>query len=268
MHADTEPQDTTPDLLRDTLQAILRSPLFARAPRACDLLYFLVEKKLAGKQDEISEHAIGLAVFRRDARCYDTTLDPVVRVQMGRLRARLAAWSAAQPAPGLRLTIPQGSYVPVFSEAPTDVTPEPAAEPAPSAQRPLQLAPLRNLALAFGSAAFVAGIDAELSCKLFHALGALVQGPAHRGDARERLEGSIRIENGHVRASMRLVDLDSGVIGWLAQVDCCGKPGIALQEEIAGAICARVQDYLAMRWRLKADAEYCLLADRLRFAHA
>lgn len=265
MHAVIEPIAPAHDALRQALQAILRSPLFARAPRTCDLLYFLVEKKLSGREADITEHAIGLAVFRRDARSYDTALDPVVRVQMGRLRARLAAYAAAQATPGLRLTIPLGSYVPVFTEVTeTAVTPDPAQP----AQRPLQLAPLRNLALAFGSAAFVAGVDAELGCKLFHAFGSLVQGPAHRADARERLEGSVRIDHGHVRASMRLVDLDTGVIGWLAQVDCRGKPGIALQEELAGAICARVQDYLAMRWRLKADAEYCLLADRLRFAHA
>lgn len=244
--------------VRDALQAILRSPLFVRSPRTCDLLHFLVDQKLAGRESEITEHAIGLAVFRRDARCYDTALDPVVRVQTGRLRARLADYAAAQPADGLRLTIPSGSYVPIFN----------APDPAPAVARALQLAPLRNLVVAFGSQAFVAGLDEELGARLFHALGSLVQAPAPLATAQNRLEGSIRFDHGRVRASMRLVDTATGAIAWMAQVDCQGRLDMALQEKLAGAICARVQDYLAMRWRIKADEEYSLLADRLRFAHS
>ncbi|WP_332878390.1 hypothetical protein [Massilia sp. S19_KUP03_FR1] len=228
--------------LRHVLAQVLQSALFARAPRSCNLLAFLVGKKLAGKEYEITEHAIGVAVFRRDARDYDTALDPIVRVQMGRLRARLREYNAAQTRPGPRLTIPPGSYVPACT---------PAAAVS-DRQRPLQLTPLRNLTGAHGTQAFVAGVDEELGYKLFDAFGALVQLPQQApgwqsGNAptRHRLEGSIRVERQHVRLSMRLVDTRDGDIAWLAQVDCNGEMDMALQEKLASAICVKFQHYLA-----------------------
>jgi TolB-like protein len=227
--------------MRQVLKQIMASALFAKAPRARTLLAFLVEKKLDGKEHEITEQAIGLSVFRRDARSYDTSLDPVVRVQMGRLRARLAEFEAAQPGLGFRVTIPLGSYVPAFSEV--------GAAAAQLPPRPLQLVPLRNLAGAHATQAFVAGIDEELGCQLFAAFGSLIQLPQHGphsgSTARHRLEGSIRVEQRHVRASMRLVDTHDGDIAWLSQFDCNGELDMSLQEKLAGAICNRLHRYLS-----------------------
>jgi len=230
------------DAIRPAVQQLLRSPLFARAPRTCNLLDFLVETTLDGRQHTITEHAIGLAVFRRDARSYDTTLDPVVRVQMGRLRARLAEYDAAQPTATMRLCIPLGSYVPAFTFNRTPV----------AAGRPIQLTPLRDLTGAAGSQSFVAGVDEELGLKLFQAFGSLVQlppqslaWPAAGQPPQHRLEGSVRVEHNHVRASMRLVDTRAGDIAWLSQFDCTGALGMELQEELAGAICGQIQQFLA-----------------------
>lgn len=229
------------DTIRPAVQQLLRSPLFARAPRTSNLLDFLVETTLDGRQDEITEHAIGLAVFRRDARSYDTTLDPVVRVQMGRLRSRLIEYDAAQSAPGMRLSIPLGSYVPVFTFGQQPV----------AASRPIQLTPLRDLTGASGSHSFVAGVDEELGSKLFQAFGGLVQlppqslaWPAAGQEPRHRLEGSVRVEHNRVRASMRLVDTRAGDIAWLSQFDCSGELGMALQEALADVICKHVQLYI------------------------
>jgi TolB-like protein len=247
-------EDSNPlahNALRLALQEVLGSPLFSRAPRTCKLLTWLVDMKLDSRQAEISEFAIGLAVFRRDARSYDTTLDPVVRVQMGRLRARLAEYAAAQSAPRPRLCIPLGRYVPALIQSDT---PTPAVTPVATPLRGerLQLAPLRNLSSAPDSQAFIAGIDEELGSKLFHAFGSLIQlpqqslaWPASGFDARHRLEGSIRVEQGHVRASMRLVDTRVGDVAWLAQIDRSGELGMQLQEELAGAICGQLQCYLS-----------------------
>lgn len=64
--------------VRRAVGVLLRTPAFARAPRMCRLLGFLIDKKLGGKEHEISEYAICIEVFKRDARVYDTLLDPVV----------------------------------------------------------------------------------------------------------------------------------------------------------------------------------------------
>lgn len=230
------------DRIRQAVAVLLLDPAFARAPRMCHLLSFLVEKKLAGREREISEYTIGLDVFRRDSRLYDTCLDPVVRVQVGRLRSRLAAFYAAAGAPlGVHITLPQGSYVPVI---------ERVAVPSPSGPRRLELVPLRNLSEQTDSAGFVSGVNEELGSRLFDTLGKQVRLPgvqaaAWDARARHRLEGSIRVEARHVRASIRLVDTDVGDIAWLSQFDCRGELGMHLQEELAGAICDRLRRYLS-----------------------
>ncbi|MET0320148.1 MAG: hypothetical protein ABW069_05445 [Duganella sp.] len=223
---------------------------FARAPRMCHLLSFLIEKKLAGREHEITEYAIGLQVFRRDARTYDTTLDPVVRVQVGRLRARLDAYQSgadagADVSNSVRITLPLGSYVPCFGMAESG---------AHCRRRALQLSPLRNLCFDTVNQGFVRGIDEELGARLFESFGnvtpvaeanllapvALQRGP----QPLHRLEGSIRIERDHVRAAMRLLDTQTGHIVWLSQFDRQGELGMTMQAELAGAICAALQQHL------------------------
>lgn len=237
----------SPDAVWHAAQQLLAA--FARAPRMCHLLSFLIEKKLAGQDHEITEYAIGLQVFRRDARTYDTTLDPVVRVQVGRLRARLDAYeygAEADADDSVRITLPLGSYVPCFGIAEREGR---------CRRRPLQVAPLRNLCFDTGNQGFVRGIDEELGARLFESFGnvtpvaeanllapvALQRGP----QPLHRLEGSIRIERDHVRAAMRLLDAQTGHIVWLSQFDRQGELGMAMQAELAGAICAALQQHLS-----------------------
>lgn len=230
-----------PDRIRRALSVLLLDPVFARAPRMSQLLSFLVEKKLAGREDDITEYTIGLEVFRRDERLYDTCLDPVVRVQAGRLRSRLAAYYAGPGAAlGVHIVLPPGSYVPVIGGI--DGTAAPGT-------RRLEVAPLRNLSEQRDSAGFVCGVNEELGSRLFDALGRQMRlqeaSNAPGSGAAHRLEGSIRVESRRVRASIRLVDTAVGDIAWLSQIDCSGELGMHLQEELAGAICDRLRRYLA-----------------------
>jgi len=234
------------DAVQLAVRSVLASPIFARAPRMCDLLSYLIDRKLAGREGEISEYAIGLQVFRRDARRYDTFLDPVVRVQMGRLRSRLATYYlGAEAGHGVRISIPPGTYVPSIEQT--------VAAPPRVRGLHLELVPLRDLTEQPAGSGFVAGVDEELGNRLFQTFGNLVrvrsQPSTGAGDsehaAARRLEGSIRVEHNRVRASVRLVDVSAGQVAWLSQFDCSGELGIRLQEELAGAICDRLQFYLA-----------------------
>jgi TolB-like protein len=238
------------DEIRGSVRELLTSAAFAKAPRMCDLLCFLIDKKLDGRESEITEYAIGMEVFRRDARSYDTTLDPVVRVQIGRLRGRLTDYYAARNgAAAVHITIPSGNYIPTFRRAAANA-------PAVFRQR-LELAPLRDLTPDSNSTAFVCGVDEELCSRIFAVFGDLVQlrderlgqWPGNGTEARPqcRLEGSIRVEKKHVRASMRLVDTQAGHTAWASQFDCTGELGMALQEELAIAICDKLQRHLDNR---------------------
>lgn len=101
--------------VQDALEQMLCSDVFIRARRMCRLLRYLVEQALAGKRRNTSEIAIGLEVFDRDPAEYYPAIDPVVRVQVGRLRERLQQYYARCPGQvSVQFSIPVGSYWPVF----------------------------------------------------------------------------------------------------------------------------------------------------------
>ncbi len=101
--------------VRDHLERIIADDLFSGAARLCRFLRFTVESKISGREDQVKEFVIGREVFdRKDD--YDPRLDPIVRVEARRLRAKLAEYYAG---PGrtelLRLDYPRGSYVPIVT---------------------------------------------------------------------------------------------------------------------------------------------------------
>jgi hypothetical protein len=233
--------DVTPDLVigpsaadprRQLVQRILHSPEFLKAPRMCALLSFLAQRVLDGMAETIDEHAIGVAVFRRDALDFDTTIDPIVRVQMGRLRARLARIDAGNPADAMRIVIPAGTYVPEFTATPV------ARDHVPT----IRMAPLRALTTDSGAASFVSGLEEELAQRLFQRFGS----PGRQDTATEyQVHVSVRVEQLHARASIRLTDVRHDRLVWLHQRDCHGGLGIARQETLALAICDDLSGFLA-----------------------
>ncbi len=106
--------------VREQLQRILASSPFLNARRASQFLRFVVEGTLAG-EDGFKEYLIGIEVFERPHN-YDPKDDPVVRIEAGRLRKKLAEFYAG---PGVNdpilIELPKGGYVPVFRERPAGV---------------------------------------------------------------------------------------------------------------------------------------------------
>lgn len=100
--------------IRDELDRVLASEVFLAARRPSAFLRFVVETSLQGGADGIKEYLIGVEVFDRPPQ-YDPRLDPVVRIEAGRLRTKLAQYYAG---PGKEdpvvIALPKGSYVPEF----------------------------------------------------------------------------------------------------------------------------------------------------------
>jgi hypothetical protein len=112
------------DLERAELQSVLQAQLFVRSPTLAHLLAYLCEKKFALQTDQIKEYSIALDVFGR-RETFDQDTDSIVRVQVNRLRKRLADFYRSEGAThDLRITIPVGHYVPLFERVgpPTDVS--------------------------------------------------------------------------------------------------------------------------------------------------
>jgi len=124
------------DRIRRALERALASPGFSRNERLSGFLRFLVEKHLEGRDSEIKESVIAHEVFGRQAG-YDPKVDPIVRTEAIRLRARLEKYYQAEGSQDpLVIELPKGGYRPVFRERP-QTEPEPSAPPVPVGARAL-----------------------------------------------------------------------------------------------------------------------------------
>jgi TolB-like protein len=102
--------------VRQHLERILESPGFSRNERLSRFLRFVVEGHLDGKDHELKESVIGIEVFGRRPD-FDSRLDPVVRTEAVRLRARLSEYYTKEgKADSLVIELPKGGYVPRFRQ--------------------------------------------------------------------------------------------------------------------------------------------------------
>ena len=101
-------------VVRAQLNRILASEEFANASRMSRFLRFAVETKLRGEADQIKEYLIGCEVFDRGDD-YDPRVDPIVRVEARRLRAKIEEYYAGTGLKdSVRIRLPKGSYAPSF----------------------------------------------------------------------------------------------------------------------------------------------------------
>jgi len=125
--------------VREQLERILADFATSGASRRSRLLRYLVEQVLEDRAESLKESIIATEVFDR-APGYDPQIDSVVRVEVGRLRARLAEYYEKAGAEAqVRIEIPRGAYRPVFvfrDNVPEAVAAAAAVEPAPEKPPP------------------------------------------------------------------------------------------------------------------------------------
>jgi hypothetical protein len=101
--------------VRVQLQRILGSSTFADAERGSRFLRFVVETALEGRTGEIKESVIGVEALGRSP-SFDPKTDPIVRVEAGRLRARLSSYYEGEgKGDAILISMPKGRYVPEFT---------------------------------------------------------------------------------------------------------------------------------------------------------
>ncbi len=105
------------------LNRVLGSEVFEAAGRAREFLTFIVQETLAGRGDRLKGYSIAVHVFERPAD-FDAQTDPLVRVEAGRLRRRLAEYYQSQGRDDVvRIELPRGGYTPVFVHLGADAVP-------------------------------------------------------------------------------------------------------------------------------------------------
>lgn len=224
--------------IQNALSLVLRSAIFAKAPRVSQLLRFLVARIMGGAVSEVSASAIATEVFGRDAGSFDPSIDPIVRVQLGRLRDKLNRYyvSVGCDAP-LRFDIPIGSCTPNV----TWRVPKQAVNHGPAT---LQFVAVKLIGGIDGRS-FCRGFNEQLLYELYRVFGARIAVHAVTAQpVQRRLEGSLRVEASQLRVSVRLIDNDSGRLLWADQLDCCFEHSIRQQEQLALEICAALRPQL------------------------
>ncbi len=96
------------------LERILASKGFVHSDRLSRFLRFTVQRALQGEGASLKEYLIGMEVFDRNGQ-YDPRNDPIVRVEAGRLRAKLKEFYETEGREdAVIIDFQKGSYVPVF----------------------------------------------------------------------------------------------------------------------------------------------------------
>src|SRR3954465_6223350 len=115
------------DAVRPYLARLLGSAAFKATPQRRKLLEYAVGHSLAGRHDRLKAFELGVVVLGRNER-FDPQTNPIVRIEMGRLRRELEHYyeTAGHDDP-IRIGIPRGNYIPVF--ALRDSPPPPTAPP-------------------------------------------------------------------------------------------------------------------------------------------
>ena len=107
-------QTSDKEFIRQELEKVLKSPLFTRSSRLSRFLRFVVEKTLREETHTLKEYALAVEVFDKEE-SYEPGVDPLVRVEAGRLRNKLREYYESEGRDSvIRIDLPKGSYVPTF----------------------------------------------------------------------------------------------------------------------------------------------------------
>ena len=112
---ESRPMSGAPDTeaVIEQLERIFASGDFDASPRSRAFIRFILDETLAGRQEGLTQHAIATRVFGR-RQDFDATVDPIVRIQAGRLRRSLERYYLlSRGGDPVQIELPRGAYVPV-----------------------------------------------------------------------------------------------------------------------------------------------------------
>ena len=261
------------DVIRDQLNRILNNPEFEATDKMQAFLRFVVEETLAGRAGDLKAYTIALKVYGRD-KDFDAAYDPLVRIQAGKLRRALERYylikGEEEP---LRIDIPKGAYVPVFTlqNSITSTREKDLPEPVTSSHsRPsIAVLPFINLTANPEKDYFAAGFVEELCIELthyedFHVISC---NPAQNFEWEMHdnnqylkglgtdflIEGSVRMDNQQVKISIKLSDTNTGEYLW----------GEHYQRELTAANLITVQEEIARETVALIAGEYGIIPQKL-----
>jgi adenylate cyclase len=242
-HGCTQPGDPDPQTVRGHLERVFRSAHFDGSTRSREFLRYVVEEVLAGRAAYLKQAAIAVEVFGRQPD-FDAVIDPIVRVQAGRLRRSLERYYLLSgDVDSIRIELPKGSYAPVFVTSAELRQPRLTSE---LAQDWPTLVALPFMVHSPRDEAAASQLRDELGAELcrygiVRVMAATEgQSPAHA--ARFELHGVAREMVGGLQFTARLVDRSSGQQVWSDEFQVQDRPGSGFRHynDIGRVIAARI----------------------------
>ncbi len=115
LSSDSREFQITPEGIRAQLDRVLSSPDLKASNKVKTIFRYLTGEKLAGREDQISAQRIANKAHNHPLDP-DSSIDPLVRIQVNQLRRALKGYDAAAEATddGPRIEIAEDGYTPVF----------------------------------------------------------------------------------------------------------------------------------------------------------
>lgn len=251
------------------LNKILQNIEFKASDKQRQFLSYVVGESLEGRTSHIKGYTIAVEVYGR-TETFDPQMDPIVRVEAGRLRRALDHYyfTAGSNDP-LRITIPKGAYVPAFHSAPMQPPKDKTHTPGSSENRLsgepiIAVMPLINLAGEVEQEYFADGLTEEMTTELARyqdirviASHSTMRFKGRKIDptevgrdlgARYLLTGSIRTDLKTIKVTIRLLDTSTVEQAWGKSYKLNRTAGdlITVQEKIAYSVVGIIADQYGM----------------------
>jgi serine/threonine-protein kinase len=255
LHVAVDNGGPSPFAVRSHIERILSSSLFARSERMSRFLRFAVETSLGGRAGELKEYLIGVEVFDRGP-TYDPRVDPIVRVEARRLRAKLKHYYETEGLiEPLRIELPTGGYMPrIHAMAPT----KPIIR-----GNTIAVLPFSSVGGGKECRLFVEDLAEEIIHRLTEAglrvaasslegrLGTNPRDVPDAGDCFDSavlLRGAVRCKGRRLRITMQLLEAATGVYLWSEIYQGVMDNGFTFQEELARRAAGALRAMLGERF--------------------
>ena len=247
------------DEVNAELERILSDSAFATAEKMQHFLRFIVQETLAGKGDALNEALVGMEVYSRGG-TFDPRQDSIVRVEAGRLRAKLREFYESQADDGsIRIEIPKGSYKPVFrgKKGTSSRKSTQSSHEQRSQAKTMAVLPFADMSPHRDHEYFGDGLAEELMFALsrlrnlrvvsqtsvfaFKGKGMDVREIGRQLDVAYVMEGSVRKAEQQLRVSVRLTEVATGFQIWSEVFDRTLDDIFEVQQQISKAVAAALR---------------------------
>jgi len=252
--------------VRGQVDRILQSGPLARVNRTRKLFQYIVDQTLSGSSKRLKQYSIATEALGRGAD-FDPDTDPIVRLEASKLRRALDDYylraGANDP---VRISVPKGSYAPMFELVDAASRTESVSTPAGvvnfgaatfNLQRVLIIRPHIEHKID-ASQSIATGMFEQLNVELARYCDiSLVTHPEAQNEwaldpvgagmkaqARFVISGSVRQSGEQIRITVRLHDVRAGAIIWIESFDLDARStGLQAEDTIARRIAGAIADY-------------------------